>query len=1319
MKRRRSMNAERGWGGDAVKVLYVDDEPALLDIAREFLEMDGDMTISVSTSASKVLEDAASGRYDVILSDYRMPEMDGIAFLKLLRERGVDTPFVIFTGQGREEVAIEALNNGADFYVQKGGDPIVQFKELRNVVSQLAQRSRAERALHEREEILSLITDNMRDIVTRADNEGRIDYVSPSVAVTGFTPEDVEGRSLFDFVHPDDVKRLSEQVDRAIASREEVAFEYRQLNKDGSYTWSEAVGRYLYDGDGKMLMAVFGIRNVEDRKRFEEELRLSNSRCQSIVRLGNVIILGMDREGRVTWLNEFAQQFFGYSEEEIVGRPAVGTIVPEVEEGTGRDLRKMIDVVIQRAESVEASVNQNMKKNGERAWVAWTNRMVDIGDGRTELLSVGVDITEQYLSIAVLGESISLLQSILDSIPSAVLAVSYDGTVQAYNHRFLDMWGLHDKYQNMPPSELIDAMFSQLEDPRELLSRWRGSMDGGEERFTLALKNGIRLGVFARPHHLKGLPVGRIWSFVDQTDAMRAQEAISESEAKFRGVFNSNAIGIGMVDEQGRILEGNHALLRMLGYTMDELRGRRFTEFAPPEEARRGEGLYRELVEQGRDTYSMERMLIAKGGTEIWVRMTASAVRDGSGRLLFGVGFFQDITGQRETLERLRCSEERYRELARNLPNSMVMLYDRDLRYTLVDGGSLGALGLSRSRMEGKRVDEVFRTGPFSQDGGMYEEALRGETSVTAVDYEGRTYRTFNMPLVADDGTVYGGMLMGHDITDLKRTEDELRRLNRSLRILTVGDRAEARAADEKEMYGLVCRELVSASGHQLACIVLADDGEWPRIVALCGENGEKAAACPNPTDTFWDVLRTGRPAWRNEAYDGSPRPGRAGLSEAGSSASLPIGHHGRTIGILTLFSGKDDAFPPEEIELLSEVANDVSRGVTSFRDHADSVRSHRTLSHRGRQMQRLNLLTRELSSTLDEEKAIWALMRTTRELLDCETSMVGRIIDGRLVFREMDRRGTMVPVNVSFGPGEGALGRAMAELKPYAAGRGQGGEHRNLAVVPLIGKDGGLAGALWAQDKSTGGFQPWDLHLMESLADSAMAALDNAETVQRLKFREDKLEQANQKLDLIGRITRHDLLNQVSTLSGYLELAKSQDRTSDYLEKALASAGNMAKHLMFARDYAEVGRSLPEWIPLEEAVRRGAATVNLSSVRVELTGVDVELFADRMVEKVFHNLLDNSVRHGKVTAIEIASQEEPRGLRIIYTDNGVGIPSASKEDVFDLAYSHRGLYLAREILALTGIQIVERGEEGKGVRFEIIVPRGSYRRNGRVAQVY
>ena len=134
--------------------------------------------------------------------------------------------------------------------------------------------------------------------------------------------------------------------------------------------------------------------------------------------------------------------------------------------------------------------------------------------------------------------------------------------------------------------------------------------------------------------------------------------------------------------------------------------------------------------------------------------------------------------------------------------------------------------------------------------------------------------------------------------------------------------------------------------------------------------------------------------------------------------------------------------------------------------------------------------------------------------------------------------------------------------------------------------------------------------------------------------------------------------------------------------------------------------------------MRKGASTVNLDDVALDMEGDEVELYVDQMVEKVFHNLLDNSIRHGGVTAIKIVAMEDPRGLRIVYTDDGKGIPASRKEEVFDLAYSHHGLYLAREILALTGIQIVERGEEGEGVRFEIIVPRGSYRRSGRAAQV-
>ena len=111
-------------------VLYVDDESALLEIVKVSIERTREFQVSTASSAQEALERLASVHYDAIISDYQMPGMDGIAFLKVLRSRGDQTPFIIFTGKGREEVVIEALNSGADFYLQKGGDPKAQFAEL-------------------------------------------------------------------------------------------------------------------------------------------------------------------------------------------------------------------------------------------------------------------------------------------------------------------------------------------------------------------------------------------------------------------------------------------------------------------------------------------------------------------------------------------------------------------------------------------------------------------------------------------------------------------------------------------------------------------------------------------------------------------------------------------------------------------------------------------------------------------------------------------------------------------------------------------------------------------------------------------------------------------------------------------------------------------------------------------------------------------------------------------------------------------------------------------------------------------------------------
>ena len=124
-----------------ISVLLVDDEEVLCDLTRIFLEESGGIAVTQAFSASDALFRLESVTFDAIVSDYEMPEMNGIDLLKAVKSRGDDTPFIIFTGRGREVVAIEALNNGASFYLQKGGDVPVQYAELRNMIFQASRSS--------------------------------------------------------------------------------------------------------------------------------------------------------------------------------------------------------------------------------------------------------------------------------------------------------------------------------------------------------------------------------------------------------------------------------------------------------------------------------------------------------------------------------------------------------------------------------------------------------------------------------------------------------------------------------------------------------------------------------------------------------------------------------------------------------------------------------------------------------------------------------------------------------------------------------------------------------------------------------------------------------------------------------------------------------------------------------------------------------------------------------------------------------------------------------------------------------------------------
>ena len=212
-------------------------------------------------------------------------------------------------------------------------------------------------------------------------------------------------------------------------------------------------------------------------------------------------------------------------------------------------------------------------------------------------------------------------------------------------------------------------------------------------------------------------------------------------------------------------------------------------------------------------------------------------------------------------------------------------------------------------------------------------------------------------------------------------------------------------------------------------------------------------------------------------------------------------------------------------------------------------------------------------------------------------------------------------------------------------------------------------------------------------------------------------LVKSNEKLQLLTSITRHDILNTLTALMGSLQLARAgplPKETDHYLTNAENHAELLQSQIEFTRDYQTLGLQSAQWQKVKNALDPYLPGLEKTRIFVDPLLADVVVFADPMLGRVFYNMIDNSLRHGgHIAEIRIRGQESGEEFLITYEDNGAGILQSDKERIFNKGYGKNtglGLFLTREILALTRIQIRETGIYGEGVRFEIHVPHGAYR---------
>lgn len=224
-------------------------------------------------------------------------------------------------------------------------------------------------------------------------------------------------------------------------------------------------------------------------------------------------------------------------------------------------------------------------------------------------------------------------------------------------------------------------------------------------------------------------------------------------------------------------------------------------------------------------------------------------------------------------------------------------------------------------------------------------------------------------------------------------------------------------------------------------------------------------------------------------------------------------------------------------------------------------------------------------------------------------------------------------------------------------------------------------------------------------------------EILERKKV-EATLLDANKKLGILNGITRHDILNGLTALLGYLEIGsmKSQDPAilSD-ISREREIAELLQRQIAFTKDYQDIGLHKPAWQDVRDIIARARMGQKTGAVTIDIRIRSLEVFADMMLEKVFFNLIDNALRYGgpAMSAIRFSTRPAGDAMIIVIEDNGEGITGDYRKHLFRRGFGRHtgyGLFLAREILSITGLSISETGEPGKGARFEIMVPAGSYR---------
>ncbi|MHA1911502.1 MAG: PAS domain S-box protein [Candidatus Kariarchaeaceae archaeon] len=573
------------------KCLYVDDNEDLLEISKAFLEkINEKLEIITANSVGEALEIMESQKLDGIISDYQMYPTNGLEFLKMIREKGNTIPFIIFTGRGREEVAIEALNLGADRYLQKGGEVKAQFGVLAQAVCQEITHWKIQDELKKSEDrhhsMFKLATDSIFIIDPE---DGRIIDANEIAHIErGYTREELLKMKIFD-LWPSSFLEEAKIGFSEVVSGQDISIELAHTKKDGT-TYPVGIAAQLMPyGEKKVIMS--HVRNITLRKQMEQEIILKKELAEKYFDTSATIMIIQNADQTIARINEKGKKLLGYEGQDLVGENWFDLFIPERNK---KEVKKVFNSIISGENNlIEQHHNPVITRSGEEKIISWFNSCIKDKSGRIiQILSSGNDITDLLHSREKLAKQAEVLNAKVKEsnclydclVILQTNEYTIEQTFQEITNRIPSSFYCPDSIivrvkfndQVFTSSEFEETEFTKIFSANLVsYSKKKGEIDvfhrmGGEACNHKLTNEGNNLKITNEEKYLITSIVLQLDSYLER---LETAQVLEENLYKYETLFNNanDAIFLYYMDgEPKTIIEVNDVACQRLGYSREE-----------------------------------------------------------------------------------------------------------------------------------------------------------------------------------------------------------------------------------------------------------------------------------------------------------------------------------------------------------------------------------------------------------------------------------------------------------------------------------------------------------------------------------------------------------------------------------------------------------------------------------------------------------------------------------------------------------------------------------------------------------------------------